>query len=875
MPDLPMTPTAAAAAKAAWEASPVKAQLEAAVAKSTPTEVKRYVASGSQIAAAEEERRTPEGEEPAEPEVVEKVEVFKAPEGAEVIERSAQGEPTKYRLPTGEEIYAPASTMYKMGYKTPEEYIAGRKGTRVKVDLGKVEWRYGAPYVAVSTAEGKVGQITREEAIRLSGLESTEEFRRMISLGLIPEGSEFVPGEEKDSWKYFTAEQVAAREAYEAEKIAYEEGLESREAALGKLAPYGDPEGGFFLGQALLGTKGSSVLPGDILEAGFTQAQLGEAQSRASEISLRGTALRELAPYYKPEEVMAPYVYGPPRPAGYGLGTALESGVLPATILTAGFTGEQLEVAQAGLTPTIQSTTPFGLWGIDLPGREEIPLYAASARVTAEKGLWPVLPSKEAEVVVPVGMQAFVDKYYAERGWKRPHRGVATSEELELEDVRLREASGLYQEKYGVGAVLESGGIKLLSTFIMPARVLYPEVTRKDISPVEWIVGGGQVALVTLPLWGPSVGGGLTTLLQPLRRFSLGRKVIPVKPMTEEAFMKAWLGETPKTIAEAEKFLLKARGYRGPTVTEAMVGQPAVMTEAERVLSIARLERMYAAGRLTPPMLATKLGVELAPAGVAVTPRIAPWTKVPILIPVVPPVVTPGPVPIPSKPERAPSVVYPFPRVVPPVVTPSPVPIPSKPRRGLPTVAPFPIVSPLVGPTPVEAPVPSPSPISVPVVAPSPFPASFPAFEPYPGPTSYPVPTPYVFPVPEPFILPSPAPYPAPAPAPVPPPEPPVLLAPPPSTPPPVPRIPPPVGFLWPGWPRLGRGAAARRKRGLGGLFGEKGWVFPELFISFPEPFGLGRKKVRIVKRRRVPYGAKKVGVRLVPGSRILKGVRI
>lgn len=57
---------------------------------------------------------------------------FEPPEDATVVERHAKtDEPTVYETKEGERVYAPASTMYQIGYKTGSEYLkAQREGTR-------------------------------------------------------------------------------------------------------------------------------------------------------------------------------------------------------------------------------------------------------------------------------------------------------------------------------------------------------------------------------------------------------------------------------------------------------------------------------------------------------------------------------------------------------------------------------------------------------------------------------------------------------------------------------------------------------------------------------------------------------------------------
>jgi len=127
--------------------------------------------------------------------------------------------------------------------------------------------------------------------------------------------------------------------------------------------------------------------------------------------------------------------------------------------------------------------------------------------------------------------------------------------------------------------------------------------------------------------------------------------------------------------------------------------------------------------------------------------------------------------------------------------------------------------------------------------------------------------------------IPIPAPYPVPEPTPwpiVPPKEPPVeeIVKPPVGEGPPTgPGVPPPFPFL--GLPRFERGgavgAAAR-----GTLFGGFGWTTPGLFVEMPDPFGWGRQRVAIAKKKRKRIGGRRVRATKMPSTGfVMKRLRI
>lgn len=93
-----------------------------------------------------------------------------------------------------------------------------------------------------------------------------------------------------------------------------------------------------------------------------------------------------------------------------------------------------------------------------------------------------------------LSLSAFTNAYLDARGVTQ--EGLVPSPEVG----RLKmEAQLVYSRLYGRSETLESMGIATASMLFSPTRVLYPEVTIGEISPLEWAVGGAQLALLAVP----------------------------------------------------------------------------------------------------------------------------------------------------------------------------------------------------------------------------------------------------------------------------------------------------------------------------------------------------------------------------------------
>lgn len=108
---------------------------------------------------------------------------FKAEPDWVIKERSAKGDPTVYVDPSGIRHFAPASTMYKMGWRESGvardgaiDYAAnpnpfafkGGRARREQTAEGRFRFTSAPPFVTVITASGEYKQITRKEADKLA-----------------------------------------------------------------------------------------------------------------------------------------------------------------------------------------------------------------------------------------------------------------------------------------------------------------------------------------------------------------------------------------------------------------------------------------------------------------------------------------------------------------------------------------------------------------------------------------------------------------------------------------------------------------------------------------------------------------------------------
>lgn len=128
----------------------------------------------------------------------------------------------------------------------------------------------------------------------------------------------------------------------------------------------------------------------------------------------------------------------------------------------------------------------------------------------------------QIESIKPQSLEDFTDNYlkrnypgknYTESNIKSrkllPGESDAEGQKrFSQQDKILREATDAYVQKYGKGALIGTGAARAGELLFAPARALRPEITLKDISGAEWVIGGAQVALlVVAPIAGKTISG--------------------------------------------------------------------------------------------------------------------------------------------------------------------------------------------------------------------------------------------------------------------------------------------------------------------------------------------------------------------------------
>ena len=114
----------------------------------------------------------------------------------------------------------------------------------------------------------------------------------------------------------------------------------------------------------------------------------------------------------------------------------------------------------------------------------------------------------------PLSLESFTQEYLVSRNIPDNH----SQKSLEAK----WEASAEYARYYGDGAFAKDLGIQTAKFLFIPARALYPEVTIKDISGMEWGLGAAQISLLALPGVGSLVGKAAGTGISRLATTGIG-----------------------------------------------------------------------------------------------------------------------------------------------------------------------------------------------------------------------------------------------------------------------------------------------------------------------------------------------------------------
>jgi polyhydroxyalkanoate synthesis regulator phasin len=151
-----------------------------------------------------------------------------------------------------------------------------------------------------------------------------------------------------------------------------------------------------------------------------------------------------------------------------------------------------------GGDPSLIFHAPGGGTTRDLAGVKRTELLPHYGEIEALKNEYYTIMDQKRPLEKPtLSEAAFTQAFLEARGITKQN-----PEYHDYADIAINE----YQRRYGLGTMLASQGTEALSVVFSPARALQPEVKFKDISGMEWAMGGVQVALLAVPLVGESVG---------------------------------------------------------------------------------------------------------------------------------------------------------------------------------------------------------------------------------------------------------------------------------------------------------------------------------------------------------------------------------
>ncbi len=410
---------------------------------------------------------------------------FKPPEGAKLVEETAQGKPAVYER-AGIRYYAPDSTMYKLGFETSEEYLASQRGKRIVVAPGKVEWQYGAPWVAIQTDRGPL-HITRQQATNLSGLRGRAQFQQSVNLGIIKKDSVYVPpAKTRGAWSYMplaTVQEIkkADSELYETlvnkGYVAYEKLMAQKIKEVEKnniiiddqMMPIADwntlgekyqsialNKGWEAMNQAI--KSDNEAIEKEIWDYGENHVIFGnqgmpmdvwtKLDKKYRAIAIRAGSFTPMLAQIEADREMQDIAFVTMQKfktdRGYDLLTARLKGVRPETMKLAGFDDKDIK------------------WAAD------------SHQASLDTGV--ALPGVKTWEDVRTGKIISSEKFRALKGTEQDH----------------------YRLSLASGRRLMIEGASML--FFSPARMALPEITKEDIKPLEYAVGAAQLGMWAMPI---------------------------------------------------------------------------------------------------------------------------------------------------------------------------------------------------------------------------------------------------------------------------------------------------------------------------------------------------------------------------------------
>lgn len=733
----------------------------------------------------------------------------------------------------GEEVYIPGSTMHEMGFRTPEEYSKFQRGElegppsgfreqqeKWAAESGVYEkWLEAGGPQMVKEAE-EAGRILEADIKTFEGARPIGASSEGEILWKAPTGElKWAPGSPADVERVKLSVQLTEAGALKSGKL-------DLAAASGLLT---SRQAGLF---------------------GIKPSQMEEAKlARMQSLRQRG-ALRKLEDYVIPQETLPEGVYGPAQPASINVVGALRGDVPESTLLAAGI------------------------------GRPDI----AKARQYISD--YPTI----AEMEKAVSADTFTTQYFREKGWELPttlggtiHRGVASEERVRQLDLRMMESSAAYQEKFGTGTLLRSGGAKL-SAMVIPVfgTKFQPGGGRWDFSATAIGMTALNIALITSPAWVPRVSGLLAPKPPTIAYGAVTRlggptpglaKGVPVRGMGEIPALEGKLYRTPYYTPEGRYPIegirvVPAVGEAAPMFRYTAYGETLGGTKLYGPLQQYQyrpgIEEVLAGGRripggllggpevpITPPLefVGLRGGVRLAP----VKPVVggAPTVYAPTSA-----TMTPAQVARLLGPSGAVTVSAVSPLVM----------FPGEASTFAPFIYPYtrPTIRPFIVPSPGAFPAYAPEPRAVP----TPYPIAPTIWTPEPVTVAPVVPEPGRPPVLEPVFFPTPVPVPTPAPMPEPTPPIPTFPVPPVVVEPPAYQPPSPTPFEpgiippFPGFGYVTMLGGRRRGKGIGRLLRGGRWAMPGLILHMPEPLSIKKRKIQLTKKRVRAYGAREKVIR-------------
>ncbi len=552
-------------------------------------------------------------------------------------------------------------------------------------------------------------------------------------------------------------------------KVGKPSRVPSSTESLRQLSEYKTPKG-YDIARAIRGGKIELVRA-----AGFDPLEIVDIQSSIAGESVTRTYTESVEPYIIEKG------YPGHRVRELDIVSAVSAGITLSTLESAGYNISKGEYDKVLTYTKVQpyldikgSITPYGL---SLAMEKE----RLTVRQLKDVGFDEGITEKASEYLSqPPPYNVFLVEY--ER--THPKSKVGYWEQLRSGSIDVGEvdwkvaAQKVYDEKYGGWTGAGARGRQLGAQLFAPARVFEPTVKFSEIRGTEWALGAGQLALYTLPAWGPRVAGAISPALSkvpllgrlapkapiigpqtvsyaPLTRGMYrgampisGRATgLPVRGVGQISALEGKLYEAPLGLVREGPVTLRAlKGYK-PTGKYRVYGEMEVPSIRMGPFERYTYKKPLLSGDVSRPSIYLGRASTVAPTW---DPSIGGFRGLPTAPPIVPTGVGSGTAVLPSTRTMTPEQVA---RLM------GYAPVAAVSLRGVPEAGkarPVPLVTPI---TPV---IPKISPIVRPSYVPESFPGGYPAPKgiTMPGlgavPTPSPAPYPYTQPYPTPGLEPTP-----------------------------------------------------------------------------------------------------------------------